>query len=262
MGAAHRVAPHCEAEGGTGAAPPASAPVRAHGLAGPGPLLALAVPDDGPRTSPLLRQIGELRADGALAADYPLGVEISALEYGNQSTVVENSIADTLPLPTAALVASDNRLRAALLECANQADRAGRALDGLHAELRRAAGRKPPPRDRGEWPSARLLHGVDPAMRRLLNGLRTIGGDDTLLERAQEAWELTLFATAAREAELLLAAAPTRAVVGRVERAGGKELVFRSGKATAVFRAQLEEILPRAADARNNQRNSQRESAA
>ncbi|MGP4050079.1 type I-E CRISPR-associated protein Cse1/CasA [Streptomyces sp. 2A115] len=230
---------------------------------GLGSLLALAVPDDGPRTSLLLRQIGELRADGALAADYPLGVEISALEYGNQSAVVENAIADILPLPTVALVASDDRLRATLLECVNQADRVGRALDDLHADLRRAAGGEILPRDRSEQPSARLLHGVDPAMRRLLSGLRTIGDEYGVLEHAQKAWELTLFEAAAREAELLREAVPPRAVVGRVDRTGGKELVFRSGKATAMFRTRLKRILRRAADAQSNQReNNQRESAA
>ncbi|WP_446045459.1 type I-E CRISPR-associated protein Cse1/CasA [Streptomyces olivaceus] len=221
---------------------------------GLGALLALAVPDDGARTSLLLRQIGELRADGALAADYPLGVEISALEYGNQSAVVENAIADILPLPTVALVASDDRIRAALLECVNQADRVGRALDDLHTDLRRAAGGAVLPSGRGEQPSERLLHCVDPAMRRLLNGLRTIGDDHGFLERAQEAWELTLFEAAAREAELLQEGVPPRAVVGRVERVGGTELVFRSGKAAAVFRARLKGILRRAPKAHGSRR--------
>ncbi|MFE4626020.1 type I-E CRISPR-associated protein Cse1/CasA [Streptomyces mirabilis] len=219
---------------------------------GLGALLALALPEDGdgPYTSVLLRQIGDLRADGVLPADYPLGVETAALEYGNQSAVVENAIADTLPLPVVSLVAADDWLRAALLECAEQADRLGRALDGFHADLRRAAGGDPLPRDKGERPSARFLHAVDGSMRRLLAGLRTIGEDYDLLEQAQRAWELTLFQAAVQEADALLAVVPARAVVGRTEKVNGKEVVFRSGKATGVFRKRLNEILPRAAEAR------------
>ncbi|MFI5792364.1 type I-E CRISPR-associated protein Cse1/CasA [Streptomyces sp. NPDC051677] len=219
---------------------------------GLGALLALALPEagDGPYTSVLLRQIGALRADEVLAADFPLGVETFALEYGNQSAVVENAIADTLPLPVVSLVAADEWLRAALLECAEQADRTGRALDGLYADLRRAAGGEALPRDKGERPSTRLLHSVDAVMRRLLSGLRTIGDDYDLLETAQRAWELTLFEAAVREADTLLAAVPARAVVGRTEKVNGKEVVFRSGKATGVFRKRLNEILPLAAEAR------------
>ncbi|UXY25182.1 type I-E CRISPR-associated protein Cse1/CasA [Streptomyces sp. HUAS TT20] len=219
---------------------------------GLGALLALALSQDsdGPYTSALLRQIGDLRADEVLPADYPLGVEISALEYGNQSAVVENAITDTLPLPVVSLVAADDWLRLALLECAEQADRTGRALDGLHADLRRASGGEPLPRDRGDRPSVRLLHAVDTSMRRLLAGLRSIGEDYDLLERGQQAWELTLFEAAVREADVLLAAVPARAVVGRTEKVNGKDVVFRSGKGVGVFRMRLNEILRRAAEAR------------
>lgn len=219
---------------------------------GLGALLALALPaeGDGAYTSVLLRQIGDLRGDEVLPADYPLGVETTALEYGNQSAVVENAIADTLPLPVVSLVATDVWLRAALLECADQADQTGRALDSLHASLRRAAGGEALPRDKGERPSVRFLHTVDTSMRRLLAGLRTIGEDYDLLERAQQAWELTLFQAAVREADMLLAAMPARAVVGRTEKVNGKEVVFRSGKATGIFRKRLHEILPRAAETR------------
>ncbi|MGW3312071.1 type I-E CRISPR-associated protein Cse1/CasA [Streptomyces sp. NPDC001073] len=219
---------------------------------GLGALLALALPEegDGPYTSLLLRQVSDLRGDEVLPADFPLGVETSGLEYGNQSAVVENAIGDSLPLPVASLMAEDDWLRAALLECVGQADQTGRALDSLHAGLRRAAGGDPLPRDKGERPSARFLHTVDRSMRRLLAGLRTMGDDYDLLEQAQQAWELTLFQAASREADALLAAAPARAVVGRTAKVNGKEMVFRSGLATALFRRRLGEILPRVAEMR------------
>lgn len=210
-------------------------------------LLALALPEDGDgfHTSVLLRQIGDLRMEGRLPAGYRLGVEISALEYGNQSAVVENAIADSLPLPVAALTADDQWLRAGLLACADQADQAGRALDHLHSDLRRASGGEALPRDTGDRPSARFLHAVDGSMRRLLTGLRSIGDDYDLLERAQQAWELTLYRAVVLEADALAAAVPPRAVIGRTGKVNGKEKVFRSGTALAVFRSRLREILPR-----------------
>ncbi|MFJ3642873.1 type I-E CRISPR-associated protein Cse1/CasA [Streptomyces sp. NPDC090108] len=213
-------------------------------------LLALSVPveGDGPYTSLLLRQISDLHAEKYLSAGFALGVETCGLEYGNQSAVVENAIADTLPLPVAALLADNDWLRTPVLECVEQADRVARALDGLQSDLRRACGGDPLPRDKGERPSLLLLHAVDDKMRRLLAGLRTIGDDDELLERAQEAWEITLHRAARRQADMLLAAVPPRAVIGRTEKVNGKEIVFRSGKATGAFHARLGEILTRVSE--------------
>ncbi|GAA2248477.1 type I-E CRISPR-associated protein Cse1/CasA [Streptomyces amakusaensis] len=211
--------------------------------------LDLSADGNGPVTSLLLRQAGDLSAEDYLAVDYSLGVEICGLEYGNQSAVVENAIADSLPLPVTALVAGNPDVREAVLECAAQADQAGRALDRFHAELRRAAGGDPLPRDKGERPSLRLLHAVDGRMRRLLAGLRTVGDDWDRLERGREAWELTLWQEVGREAGQLLAAVPPRAVVGRATRENGKEIVHRSGLAEAWLWKALREALPRAADA-------------
>ncbi|OAR21862.1 type I-E CRISPR-associated protein Cse1/CasA [Streptomyces sp. ERV7] len=208
-------------------------------------LLALALPveSDGPYTSVLLRQTGDLRADDALPENYALGVEICGLEYGTQSAVVENAIGDSPPLPVTCLLAEDAWLRAAILECVRQADQVGRALDNLNNDLRRASGGEPLARDKGQRPSSRLLHSLDATMRRLLAGLRTLGKDDDRLEQAQHAWEQCLRAAAVREADALLAAAPPRATVGRVEKSNGKEVVYRSGKAAGLFYKKLAETL-------------------
>ncbi|MGC9479037.1 type I-E CRISPR-associated protein Cse1/CasA [Streptomyces sp. WG4] len=224
---------------------------------GLGTLLSMTLPvqSDGLYTSLLLRQIGDLQVTRVLAGDYPLGVETSGLEYGTQSAVVENAIGDDLPLPVMALLAQDKWLRKALLECVDQADRVARALDGLHNDLRRAAGGDPLPRDKGSRPSAQFLHSLDATMRRLLAGLRTVEEDDEeLLERAQLAWEQAVQIAADREAELLLGAVPPRAVVGRTVRNGDKEFVYRSGKAVGVFRLRLAEILTRVAEERRAER--------
>ncbi|MFF5846368.1 type I-E CRISPR-associated protein Cse1/CasA [Streptomyces massasporeus] len=224
---------------------------------GLGTLLAMTLPvqGDGPYTSLLLRQIGDLQGAGVLSGRYPLGAETSGLEYGTQSAVVENALGDDLPLPVKALLAQDDWLREALLECVAQTDQVARALDGLNNDLRRAAGGDPLPRDKGSRPSARLLHSLDATMRRLLVGLRTVDEDDEeLLERAQLAWEQSVQIAADREADLLIAAAPPRAVVGRTVKNGDKEFVYRSGKAIGVFRTRLADNLPRAAEERRVKR--------
>ncbi|MFD5208575.1 type I-E CRISPR-associated protein Cse1/CasA [Streptomyces anulatus] len=225
-------------------------------------LLAMDLPEqsDGPYTSLLLRQIGDLRADEMLSEHYRLGAETSGLEYGTQSAVVENAIGDDLPLPVQALLAQDAWLREALLECVDQADQAARALDTLNNDLRRAAGGDPLPRDKGSKPSAQFLQSLDRTMRRLLVGLRTVGADESeLLERGQLAWEQSVWHAATSDAGLLLAAAPPRAIVGRTVRNGNKDFVYRSGKASGLFRARLTDILPRAAEER---RAAQKEGAA
>lgn len=224
---------------------------------GLGTLLAMTLPleGDGPYTSLLLRQIGDLQGAGVLTGRYRLGAETSGLEYGTQSAVVENAMGDDLPLPVKALLAQDDWLREALLECVAQADQAARALDGLNNDLRRAAGGDALSRDKGSRPSARLLHSLDATMRRLLVGLRTVDEDDEeLLERAQLAWEQSVQIAVDREADLLIAAAPPRAVVGRTVKNGDKEFVYRSGKAIGVFRARLADILKRAAEERRVKR--------
>ncbi|WP_405466666.1 type I-E CRISPR-associated protein Cse1/CasA [Streptomyces jietaisiensis] len=220
---------------------------------GLGTLLAMTLPaqSDGPFTSSLLRQIGDLQFAGVLPERYPLGVETSGLEYGTQSAVVENAIGDDLPLPVKALLAQDDGLRGALLECVAQADQVARALDGLNDDLRRAAGGDPLPRDKGSRPSAQFLHCLDATTRRLLAGLRTVGEDDEeLLDRAQLAWEQSVWIAADRETNLLLAATPPRAVVGRTVKSGDKEFVYRSGKAVGMFRARLAGILVRVTEER------------
>ncbi|MFD9793364.1 type I-E CRISPR-associated protein Cse1/CasA [Streptomyces sp. NPDC059070] len=208
-------------------------------------LLALALPveSDGPFTSVLLRQASDLGADGTLPATYRLGVEICGFEYGTQSAVVENAIGDSLPLPVTSLLAEDPWMREAVLDCVYRADQVARALDNLNNDLRRASGGDPLPRDKGQRPSSRLLHSLDTTMRRLLAGLCTIGVDEDRLEQAQHAWQQCLRTAAVREADALLAASPPRAVVGRVEKTNGKEVVYRSGKAVGLFYKKLTETL-------------------
>ncbi|MFF2779442.1 type I-E CRISPR-associated protein Cse1/CasA [Streptomyces sp. NPDC058052] len=216
-------------------------------------LLTLALPEDadGVSTSLLLRQIGELYAARCLPADYPLRVATYGVEYGNQSAVVEHVMVDEVPLPAAALAADHQDLSQLLLEAVTQADRAAFALDRMLADLRRAAGGEPLPRDKGHRPGEVLLHALDPWMRRLLTGMSRQPDDIDVLEAGMSAWEEVVWRETRRIAGELLAAAPLTAFAGRTKKAekGEKKDVFRSATADRALTGALYKILPRAAEA-------------
>ncbi|KPI15685.1 CRISPR-associated protein, Cse1 family [Actinobacteria bacterium OK074] len=214
---------------------------------GLGALLALVLPTegDGPYTSLLLRQIGELDAMGYLASDYPLRVETYGMEYGNQSAVVENAITDDLPLPVAALAAENSDVRNALLEAVGQADRLGRALDRMLMDLRRAAGGEPLTRDKGSRPSQVLLHRLDPDVRRLLGQLRAAGDDFERVDVEMAHWEDVAWKAADAAAGQQLTLAPPSTFGGRVT----KEGTYRAAVARRGFLRTLYATLPRAAEA-------------
>jgi CRISPR system Cascade subunit CasA len=199
--------------------------------------------EDGPRASELLRQIGELEADGYVPDDLPLQVRTCGVVYGNQSAIVEDVLADSLPLPTAALVA-DSKTRAEVLEAAEQADYVARALNRLSADLRRAEGAEPLPWDKGQRPDIAFLGGLDVPMRRLLAGLRHAGSDQEHVERGMEAWEQVVMALATEAAHQLLAAASPVTFLGR--EVDGR--TFRAALAKRSFFGAVRKKLTRAAN--------------
>ncbi|TDC10591.1 type I-E CRISPR-associated protein Cse1/CasA [Streptomyces sp. 8K308] len=209
-------------------------------------LLSLARDDDtdGPRTSELLRQIGELQAEGLLPEDYLVRVHTCGLVYGTQSAVVDDALADTLPLPAASLVA-DSRVREAVLEAASQADQVAQALNLLSADLRRAEGSDPLPWGKGQRPGLTFLHLADIPVRRLLSGLRQVAADEERIEEGMTAWEVIVTRHAWGVADDLLAAVSPSAFSGRSQ--GGK--AYRAATARDAFRLALARILPRAAEA-------------
>ncbi|MGP4112335.1 type I-E CRISPR-associated protein Cse1/CasA [Streptomyces sp. 4N509B] len=209
-------------------------------------LLTLRCEDgsDGPRTSEQLLQIGELQARGELPEDYLVRVGTFGLVYGNQSAVVEDSLADVLPLPTAALVA-DSRVRDVVVEAAEQADGVAQALNRLSADLRRAEAGDPLPWDKGQRPGLTFLHLADSPMRRLLHGLRHAAADEERIEAGMTAWEHLLRRLAWDVADDLLSAASPATFSGR-ERDGR---TYRAATARERLRKTLEEILFRASEA-------------
>jgi CRISPR system Cascade subunit CasA len=194
-------------------------------------------------TSSLLQQAEGLRADGALAQDYPLCVEAFGLVYGNQSAVVEDLYHDLIPLPVAAL-RQDADIFGVVVEMTGQAERLQRVVNGLSADLRRASGLDPIPWDKGQRPGEQILHLLDPVVRRILTHLG--GLDDEQLEAVLLAWEKVAGDTAREIADTVFAGVPESVFGPRRGSAEGKpEAGFGLGQAESRLRRALKAALPR-----------------
>jgi CRISPR system Cascade subunit CasA len=198
--------------------------------------------EDGPRTSELLYQVGDMQAEGLLPDEYPLRVRTCGLVYGNKSAIVDDAMADSLPLPTVALVA-DSEVREAVLTAARQAEQVALALNRLAADLRRAEGGDPLPREKGQSPGLSFLHLADVPMRRLLRGLQHVAGDEEQIEEGRTALELVLLRHARDIAGELMARASPSSFIGRTK--DGK--TYRAATAHMRFNGALRHILPLAA---------------
>jgi CRISPR system Cascade subunit CasA len=125
--------------------------------------------------------------------------------------VVEDVMADLIPLPVLALEASSD-VRMLLIDVVTQADELRRAADRLEADLRRATGGEQVPWDKGQHLGELLVHRLAPGVRRLLGGLQR---DPDRVDDAEAAWKTTARRLALEIAAPLLAAVPPGAFLGR-----------------------------------------------
>ncbi|MYT18357.1 CRISPR system Cascade subunit CasA [Streptomyces sp. SceaMP-e96] len=195
-------------------------------------------------TSVLLSRIGAVRE--RLPQEYPLQVELTGIAYGTQSSVVEDVFFDEIPLPLTALN-PDGIVCGSLLEALSQAEGLAGAVNNLSADLRRAAGTEPIPWDKGQRPGDTLLHALDPLVRRLLVGLRTIGEDFEQSERGLTAWEQKAGRETWKVAEQVLSTAAPTLFSGRTVTKDGKERVYQLSRAERHFLDRMDEILTRRA---------------
>lgn len=193
-------------------------------------------------TSVLLSRIGAVRE--RLPQEYPLQVELTGIAYGTQSSVVEDVFFDEIPLPLTALN-PDGIVCGSLLEALSQAESLAGAVNNLSADLRRAAGTEPIPWDKGQRPGDTLLHALDPLVRRLLVGLRTIGEDFELSERGLTAWEQKAGRETWKVAEQVLSTAAPGLFSGRTVTKDGKERLYQLSRAERHFLDRMDEILTR-----------------
>lgn len=237
--ARRRTAPRKAADGPR---PRRHQPGRA-GWRGLASLLAIGgMAQEGPfASSPLLAQLADVSYQ--LTA-FPLQVELSGISYGNQSAVIEDVIFDSIPLPIAALD-PDGPVYGALLGVVEQAEELAEAVNRLSADLRRAAGSDPIPWDKGQRPGDVLLHALDPIVRRLLAGLRTVEDDFDAAERGLRAWEEKAGEVTWTVAEQLLFSAPPSLFAGRTVTKDGKDRVYRLSTAERAFRTRINDVLTR-----------------
>jgi CRISPR system Cascade subunit CasA len=201
------------------------------------------------QTSRLLIQLASLREHEAISEDYPLRVEIFGIAYGTQSSVIEDVLHDETPMPVAAL-RRDSDVFMLLTEVLQQAEDLARAVNALSADLRRAIGADPIPWDKGQRPGELVLHALDPLVRRLLTALTRQEHAEGTLQDAQLAWEQVAYRATTGVAETLFTAVPAHAFIGREITFAGKTRIYSLGSAERAYRWRLDQILPRAAEAR------------
>lgn len=179
---------------------------------GLGPLLT-TVPDpaSGQSTTVLLERIAALRAADCLPVDQPLQILAVGVQYGTQSAVVEDLIADQIPLPLVALQTT-HPVRRLLDTIIDHAERLRRAANQLGDELREASGGDKLPWDRGQRLGDALMYLFTPDVRRILAGLQR---EPDRVEEADDAWRSRARRLALDAAEPALAAVPPKAFLGR-----------------------------------------------
>lgn len=197
------------------------------------PLLATVTPTSSGETAPrLVRQAGDLRARDFLPEDTALRVLTVGVAYGNQSAVVEDVVADQIPLPVLSLLA-DSPVRGLLLEVVEQAEALRVAANHLGDDLRAACGADKQDWSKGLRHGDALIHEFTPAVRRLLSGLQK---DPGRTEEAARVWRAVARRTALDIGELALDAAPPGAFLGRVD---GNGYTHRLSVAEARYRAAI-----------------------
>lgn len=198
------------------------------------------------RSSTLLGQIAGLEADNRIDATYPMNVEIVGYEYGSNSAVFDNLVADTLALPIVAL-RSNSELRYMLDQIVDEADDLITAVNLLDADLRQAAGGDPTPWNSGQRPGTVLVHRLDPVVRRLLRGLQA---DPEAIDGARDAWHHHAWRLTRRLGDELLASIGPTAFTGRRVTRVGKTGVVRASSAESSFRWRVNKAVGR--DGRGN----------
>ncbi|MFI0796877.1 type I-E CRISPR-associated protein Cse1/CasA [Micromonospora rubida] len=211
---------------------PVRHPSGRHAWRGLTPLLAtVADPDTTFSSSILLTQLGDVDV-----ADLPLQVLTVGVAYGNQSAVVEDVIADAIPLPLAALTAGD--VRAVIEMVVEQAEGLRRAGNRLDDDLRRANGGDPVPWDKGLRLGDALIHDLNRVVRRLLAGLQR---EPDRYEEAERTWRTVAYEVALKAAEPAMAAVSPTAFLGRED--GKQKKTYRASLAEVWYQASVRKIL-------------------
>ena len=202
------------------------------------PLIAADSPsrEDGTGPSRLLRQIAQLQADDFLPPNYPLGIVTAGVEYGNMQAIVNNVIADEIPLPIAALRVG-TPTASVIDTLVRDTDELIKAIDELERNVRIATGSNMPDWGKGQRASDRLVFRLDDIARRVLIGLQR---EPDRADEARNAWRTAARAAGLTTADELLSSLPLAALVGRKK----NDHLYRASNAEAIFQSRLRRALP------------------
>ncbi|MFE9468969.1 type I-E CRISPR-associated protein Cse1/CasA [Streptomyces virginiae] len=200
-------------------------------------LIALDQDTTGVETSTLLTQIASATFTGDLPVTYPLRAETCGVAYGNQSAIIADVLFDSMPIPMAALRA-DMALRGSVIQVCTQAENLAYAIDDLAKHLALAVGGEPAPAGKGQQPGTKLLHTLDPLVRRFLTGCQH-NPDDAELDQAHHAFEILADRAARAAADELLHRLPGRAFNGVTQGRGADAKTYRQASAERFFHAAL-----------------------
>ncbi len=201
------------------------------------PLLATRLGAGEPVTSSqLLRQLNTLRARRIVARDLPVQVVTVGVEYGNQSAVVEDVMADRIPLPVAALD-PESPVRKLLMDVVAEAEALRAVGNRLGDDLREAVGGDKIPWDKGQRIGDTLILRYTPIVSRILSEMQR---DPEDVEGAQQRWRLEALRLAFEAAEPVLSSVPPNAFHGRARKDG---VWVSASVAEAWFRGRARKIL-------------------
>jgi CRISPR system Cascade subunit CasA len=188
----------------------------------------------------VLEWLGHLTREEVIPADHKVRLSSYGLVYGSQSSVVQDSVHDSLGLR--AILASQNAvdLASVVTSCVEAAEKAAAAVGYLAADLAAAAGGD------GAGPRGQALERVYAAMDGpFRRWLPTVGQDASADRTAlQEGWHRTAREVAYLAAQELLDNVSPACWAGRVIKIGNRSEVLTVAQAEAKFLRNLARVLP------------------
>lgn len=173
---------------------------------------------------------------------YPLNVRMAGVVYGNQSAVIEHTLADSIPLPVLALSETEEgqNIKADLLSLATMAEEVRRALNRLTDNLRMSYGGAAIPWDKGEHQGDRLIMAIDQLTRSFLT---KVSRNVDELDHGFNQWQTQVRDVAWSIAEPMIIQVPSTAFNGRQKDNTSEYPLMNQARAEAVFRGELNRIL-------------------
>ncbi|WP_067475767.1 type I-E CRISPR-associated protein Cse1/CasA [Actinomadura hibisca] len=185
--------------------------------------------------------VARLTVEGPLPPGFPLRARLIGAVYGTQQSVIDEVIDDEIQMPVVLLHKQDFELGIGAMDAVADADKAVGALGDLAADIARAAGDAPGPRQ--DAARTRGFAMLDGPFRDWLAGLTPEADPD----EARAEWQRKVRTIIRGLGNELVAAAGDAAWQGRVvSTKDGRALWLSSTRADQIFGGRLAKILPAA----------------